>query len=56
MAGNHSGEIRAINGELDFIKFVFARGWGRLQAREAIKAGDLPRAVTPTTFFRNASI
>src|SRR4051812_998552 len=32
------GEIRAINGELNFIEFAFSRGRWRLQTRKAVQA------------------
>src|SRR5262245_59758896 len=42
-----SRQICAVYGELYFIKLAFGAGRRRLQAREAVKAGDLPQAVNP---------
>src|ERR1700722_11717385 len=42
-----SGEIRAIDGELNFIELAFSRGRWRLQARKAIQACDFAQTMNP---------
>src|ERR1700687_1914363 len=42
-----SGEIRAIDGELNFIEIAFSRGRWRLQARKAIQACDFAQTMNP---------